>query len=251
MDLGLTGSRVLVAGAGGLGGGCIRQLLASGADVVAADIRGGDWLDEVGADGNIPGVLRDVVVTDLDSAAACEGLVEKARHMLGGLDVFVHAIGTNARGPVLEQTEADWQRVLTVNLSTAYWLGRAVGRVMCDVGGGRIVFISSVSALMPHEGHGPYAASKGGLNQLMRVMALEWAPHGVTVNAVAPSYVLTPLTRPYLERAGVAEQELAAVPLGRFGVPDDIAGPVLFLASELAGYITGQVLAVDGGRTLV
>jgi NAD(P)-dependent dehydrogenase (short-subunit alcohol dehydrogenase family) len=122
---------------------------------------------------------------------------------------------------------------------------------MCAAGYGRMIFLSSVSGLLAHADHGPYAATKGGLNQLVRVMAREWAPAGVTVNAVAPGYTQTDLTRDYLGRPGVREELTSLVPAGRLGTPADVADAVAFLASDRAAFITGHVLYVDGGRTLV
>jgi len=113
------------------------------------------------------------------------------------------------------------------------------------------VFMSSVSGLLAHPHHAPYAATKGGLNQLLRVMAREWAPRGVTVNAVAPGYIETELTQAYLAKDGVRDGLTSLVPAGRLGQPQEIADAVTFLASDRAAFVTGQVLYVDGGRVLV
>jgi gluconate 5-dehydrogenase len=157
----------------------------------------------------------------------------------------------NDRRPVLDIEPDDWSRLLDINLGTAYALCRAAGRHMVAQGAGKVVVISSVSGLLAHAHHGPYAASKGGLNQMMRVMAREWAQHGVRVNAVAPGYVETDLTASYLERPGVRESLTSLVPAGRLGAPREVVGPVLFLSSAQADFVTGHVLYVDGGRTLV
>jgi NAD(P)-dependent dehydrogenase (short-subunit alcohol dehydrogenase family) len=122
---------------------------------------------------------------------------------------------------------------------------------MVAEGKGRIVVLSSVSGLLAHKLHAPYAASKGGLNQMMRVMAHEWASSGVTVNALAPGYIETALTSEYLKKPGVRDDLVRLVPAGRLGVPSDVVGPALFLSSRHANFITGHVLYVDGGRTLV
>lgn len=129
--------------------------------------------------------------------------------------------------------------------------GQAVGRHMVAAGYGRMVFVSSVSGLLAHRHHAPHAASKGGLNQLVRMMAREWSASGVTVNAVAPGYIETELTRAYLDTEDHREELESLVPAGRLGRPREVADAVTYLASGRAEFITGQVLYVDGGRTLV
>lgn len=237
--LGLHGKRVLVAGAGGLGAACAQGFAAAGASVIAADA----------VEREIPGVLT--VHAELGSSTGCRRLVDAVCDELGGLDVLIHAVGVNLRKPVLETTDDEWQRIIETNLSSSFWLGRAAGGVMCEQRFGRQVHLSSVAGLMAHPAHGSYAASKGGMNQIVRVMAREWAPLGVTVNAVAPGYTETPLTAGHLAEPGVREGLTELVPAGRLGEAPDVVGPVLFLASDQAGFVTGHVLYADGGRTLV
>lgn len=248
--LGLAGARVLVAGVGGIGAECARGFAAAQASVVVVD-RDGGRLAEVcpGSDGQ--GAAMSSIECDLTEPGAGGRVVEQAVQRMGGLDVLLHSVGINDRRPVLEFSEADWEHIVRTNLLGAFGIAQAAGRHMVAAGSGRIVFLSSVSGLLAHKKHGPYAASKGGLNQMMRVMAAEWAGSGVTVNAIAPGYVETPLTAGYLAQPGVRAQLESLVPAGRLGVPAEVAGPALFLASPHASFITGHVLYIDGGRTLV
>jgi len=177
--------------------------------------------------------------------------VDEANQRLGRLDVFVHAVGINDRKPILDYTDDEWRRFLDVNLNSAFWLGQAAGKIMCEQRAGRQIYFSSVAGSLAHKHHGPYAATKGGINQMLRVMANEWAPLGVTVNALAPGYIETPLTAEHLQKPGVRAALEALVPAGRLGSVDDVVGPALFLASRHAAFVTGHVLYVDGGRTLI
>jgi gluconate 5-dehydrogenase len=248
--LGLDGRRVLVMGAGGLGVACVRGMVEAGAQVAIVDVDKAR-LDALRGELRAAGTDVQVFPADLTTSEACEAAVESAADGLGGLDVLVHAVGTNDRRPVLDTPDEVWDHILTLNLSSAFWAGRAAGRRMRAAGRGRMVFFSSVSSQLAHRHHAPYAASKGGLDQLVRVMAREWAADGVTVNAVGPGYTETELTRAYLAKPGVREEMTGLVPAGRLGTPEDVVGAVLFLASARAAFITGQVLYVDGGRTLV
>ncbi len=248
--LDFSGRRALVAGAGGIGSAVASQLVTLGADVVLADH------DEarlgVVQDGTPDGKgSLQVVVGGLAEHEECRAAVRTAADLLGGIDVFVHAVGINDRRPVLETPQEVWRNIIEVNLSGAYWLGQAVGELMCQQGYGRVVYLSSVSGQLAHRHHAPYAASKGGLNQMLRVMAREWAGAGVTVNGVAPGYTETDLTREYLAKPGIREEMVGLVPAGRLGTAADVVGPIVFLASDQSAFVTGQILYVDGGRVLV
>jgi gluconate 5-dehydrogenase len=245
--LGLTGSRVLVVGAGGIGTDCAKGYCAAGAQVVVVD-RDQSRLDALLAD---PGFGGSIIAADLTLPGAGAEVVATATELLGGLDILLHCVGVNDRRPILDFTEDEWENILKINLFTAFAVAQAAGRIMVEQKHGRILMLSSVSGLLAHKNHAPYAASKGGLNQMMRVMAHEWASSNVTVNALAPGYIETSLTSDYLKKPGVREDLERLVPAERLGIPADIVGPALFLSSRHANFITGHVLYVDGGRTLV
>jgi gluconate 5-dehydrogenase len=248
--LGLNGRAALIAGAGGIGTAAALALAGQGARVVVTDVDE-ERLDALaGRAAGAAGQIK-VLAADLTDADSCRNVVEQAVAVLGGLDVFVHAVGVNDRRAVLDTPDEVWRTIIDINLNSAIWTAQAVGEHMVAAGSGRIVFLSSVSGLLAHRLHGPYAATKGAINQLCRVMAREWAPHGVTVNAIAPGYTETDLTRHYLDKPGMREDMVSLVPAGRLGALDDLTGPILFLCSAQSAFVTGHVMYVDGGRTLV
>ncbi len=247
--LGLQGARVLIAGAGTLGAALVQGFAEVGAEVAVIDVSR-QRLDDVGAASGI--APERLIDADLSAAEPAREAMAAAQAALGGLDVFVHGVGINDRRPIPDYSPEDWERFLAVNLSSVFFTAQIALEAMRAQGHGRVVFFSSVAGLMGHRKHGPYAATKGAINQLTKVMAHEYAADGVTVNAVAPGYMETHLTQAYLD-AHPEERErlLTLIPAGRFGQLGEVVGPVLFLASPHASFVTGHIMYIDGGRTVV
>src|ERR1700734_1484995 len=240
----------LVFGAGGLGGASALSLAAQGARVVLVDVNT-ENLETDGRAAKEAGRKCKPLVAALRPAEACRAAVGEAVALGDVPQVFLHAVGRNVRKPVLDLADGDWQETLSLNLSSAFWLGQGVGRLMVEQRYGRMVYVSSVSGLLAHPNHAPYAAAKGGMNQMLRVMAREWARHGVTVNAVAPGYIETDLTKDYLAKDNNREGLESLVPAERLGHPEEVADAVTFLASDPAPLLPRPGLYIDGGRTLV
>jgi NAD(P)-dependent dehydrogenase (short-subunit alcohol dehydrogenase family) len=241
--LGLAGQRVVVAGgAGTIGRALVSGFLDAGASVGVID------LHTEGVDARVGAIVQ----ADLTEPDGARRSLAEARDQLTGLDVFVHCVGINDRKPIESYSADEWDRIVSVNLTSAFHLAAEAAVGMRAQRHGRIVFFSSVAGRSGHKLHGPYAATKGAINQLMRVIAHEYAADGVTANAVAPGYMDTELTRQYLSDHPDKRQALIdLIPAGRFGSLEEVVNPVLFLCSPRASFITGQVMYIDGGRTII
>lgn len=245
LDLGLSGKRVLVAGAGqGIGRACALAMSEAGSRVACMDLRPErveSVVSEIGGD-------AFVVAADARDRPDVERAVTEVVTRLGGLDVVIDIIGEARWGQVLDITDEDWDWNFGMVLRHALLLGQAAGRQMVAQGSGVMVSVASVSGLFAAPSHGAYGAAKAALISLTKTLAIELAPSGVRVNAVAPGSVLTPrivaATPP--ERL---ERGAATIPMGRQAQPEEIATAVVFLASDLASYITGQTIVVDGGAS--
>ena len=242
--LGLEGQRVVVAGgAGTIGSALVTGFADAGANVGVID------LDVSNIDSRAVSATAQADLSDPDAA---RDSLHSVRGKLGGLDGLVHCVGINDRKPIEDYTGSEWDRIVSVNLTSAFHLATQAAVAMREQRRGRIVFFSSVAGRSGHKLHGPYAATKGAINQLMRVIAHEYAMHGVTANAVAPGYMDTELTRRYLtDNPDKREALIELIPARRFGTLQEVVDPVLFLCSPRASFITGQVLYIDGGRTIV
>jgi 2-deoxy-D-gluconate 3-dehydrogenase len=241
----LRGRRAIVTGgAGGIGSAIVAGLHVEGAAVAAI---GRNPSVVAVAAGLPPGPMAVGVVADLADLAACEDGFRRAVEALGGLDILV-----TAHGHVLPQHSAsadlaDFERTMATNLTSVFRLSQLAYAEMEPRGGGKIIHIASMYAFLGGLRVAAYAASKGGVAQLTKSLAIEWAASGVNVNAVAPGYVRTGLNRHIWDDPERAGQVLARIPAGRWGEPTDVVGPVVFLASRLADYVHGVVLPVDGG----
>jgi NAD(P)-dependent dehydrogenase (short-subunit alcohol dehydrogenase family) len=192
-----------------------------------------------------------LVQADLGDAAAARRIVRAAHEALGGLAITICNAGMIQRKPLLEITDADWDRVHAVNLHGAFAVAQEAARVMVAAGqGGRIVMISSVNQAHANPDIAHYVASKGGIMMLARAMALELAAHDITVNLVAPGTIETDINRQMLADPAFRARKLAGVPLRRAGTPEDVSGAVQYLVSAAAGYVTGATITVDGGLTI-
>lgn len=244
----LTGRTALVTGCRrGIGRAIAKALAEAGADIVGAS---------AGLENQGSNVARDVEASgrrftpyrcDFSSRDATCGLVDALDRDGHAIDILVNNAGTIRRAPAAEHGDADWDHVLEVNLSAPFVLTRELGKRMIERGGGSVVFVASVLSFQGGINVPGYAASKGGIAQIVRAFANEWASKGVNVNAIAPGYVATDNTAALQADADRSKDLLARVPAQRWGEPDDIAWPAVFLASDAARFVHGAILPVDGG----
>ncbi len=241
---------LVAGGASGIGAAAARALAAHGARVVVADLNL-DGARAVAAAIQQDGGQAEAEPVDVTDPASAADVVDRVVARWGALDIAVVTPGINVRKPLLRYTDEEFDRVVLVNLKGNFRLMRAAGAVMAPRGRGSIIVLSSIRALVIEPGQGVYAATKAGLLQLVRALAAELGPQGVRVNAVAPGVVETPLTAPIKAHPEWYRAYATKPALGRWASPDEIAGPIVFLASDAASYVTGSLLLVDGGWTAV
>ncbi|MDN3460113.1 SDR family oxidoreductase [Rhodococcus sp. APC 3903] len=242
----LDGKRALVTGANkGLGQAIARTLTELGATVYGTS-RTESGAARIESDLATPGLILDIQNT----ASIAPFVDSLPDHIGGGIDILINNAGVNHPSPALDVTEEQWDAVTGTNLKGTFFLTQALARTWVATGAGAVVVnIGSQAGTVGIEERAAYCASKGGLDQLTKVLAIEWAPRGIRVNTVAPTFVRTELTASTLDRPGWGQTLLSRIPAGRFGEPEDIVGAVAFLAGDAAKLITGHTLLVDGGYT--
>ena len=250
-DMGLAGKVAVVTGAGsGIGKVIALAVAEAGADCVPCEHP--DRLE------NLEPVCEAIRATgrkayptplELPDIDSIDRMVDHAVSEAGRIDVLVNNAGINIPCAALDVTEEDWDAVLDVNLKGVFFTAQRVARVMKESGGGKIVNIASQNGFVAYYKRAAYCASKAGVVNLTRVLAIEWAEYKINVNAVGPTFILTPLTQATFDDPEQRADLISRIPIGRVGQPEDVTGAVVFLASQAASMITGHTLLVDGGWT--
>lgn len=245
----LQGKTAVVTGsAGGIGRAIALRLAEDGADIVVAVHRHDDDADETASSVTAAGRRAFVVSGDVSQVAQAAAMIDQAVQAAGSLDILVNNAGVEVRAPFVDVTEADYDRVLDTNLKGPFFLTQQfVRHLQSRQRGGKIINISSVHEDLPFPHFTSYCASKGGLRMMMRNLAIELAPLGITVNNIAPGAIETPINRKMMADRTEMQGLLANIPLGRMGRPEEVAGLAAYLASADADYITGATLVIDGG----
>ncbi|CAN5853914.1 D-threitol dehydrogenase [soil metagenome] len=245
-----TAKKALVTGASkGIGRAIVLELAKNGLDV-AIVARSRPELEALQAE--IRGLGRDCLVleADLSQHAEVVGVAERALQAWPVIDILVNNAGVSHPESALETQEASWDHTFAVNAKALFFLSQALAKPMLTQGWGRVVNISSQAGLVALEDHAAYCASKGAVEMVSKVLALEWAPRGVTVNCIAPTVINTPMAEMAFPTAEAKQKMLSRIPVGRFGEVNEVAAVVLFLVSDGAAMITGDTIKLDGGWTV-
>lgn len=247
----LTGKVAIVTGATkGLGYGMALALAQAGADIVVAS-RTPSECEKVAAEIQAMGRRALPVPTDVSGLDSINSLVDTVIEQMQTIDILINNAGTAITKPALELREEDWDGVLDLNLKGVFFLAQAVGKQMVKQGFGKIINIASAYGLVADVNVLPYIASKAGVIMMTKALAVEWARYNVNVNSVCPGYVITSMNEEVLGNPKVSEKFLKRIPKGRFGNSEEIAGAVVYLASEASAYATGANIVVDGGISVL
>lgn len=245
----LSGKIALVTGAAsGLGRAIAVGLAKAGASVSAADIDL-EGAERTAEEIRVAGGKAIALQVDVCEPAQVKKMVDSTLAEFNSLDIAFNIPGINVRKYALELSEEEWDRVIDVNLKGVFLCAKCVGKIMVQQRRGSMINMASIFGAVCMPRQVAYASSKGGVLQMTKVLAVEWAPYGVRVNALAPAYVKTPLVRQVMEDKAWYEDVRGRTPLGRLAEPEEIVGPALFLASDASSYVTGTVIFVDGGWT--
>jgi NAD(P)-dependent dehydrogenase (short-subunit alcohol dehydrogenase family) len=246
----LDGHRALVTGgAKGLGLIMATALAEAGADVAIASRTLSECETAAHDIGKTTGRRTFAGAVDVSNASQVERLAGEVTSALGSVDILINNAGINIRGAAEELSEADWDAVIAINLKGPFLCARTFGPKMCERGWGRVINIGSILSVIGIPGRASYASSKAGVLNLTRILALEWATKGVTVNTICPGPFATDMNKQLLSDPAKYKAFLDKIPMGRWGDLHEVAGAAIFLASDAASYVTGSALFVDGGWT--
>ena len=249
-DFSLAGKTVLITGAArGIGRAIAQGCWRAGADLVLG-VRDPASVADIVREAEAQGRRALAVAMDIGNLAQIRAGVAEAHKAMGRIDVLVNNVGIGPEAPAEDVKEADFDLTVNVNLKGTFFMSQTVGRLMIAQGGGRIVNISSQAGTVALRTESIYCMTKAAINHLTRCLAFEWAAHKINVNSVAPTFIWTDGTRPYLSDERAHAQVLSHIPLGRIGEPIDVVGAVIFLASPASSLITGANLMIDGGWSL-
>jgi NAD(P)-dependent dehydrogenase (short-subunit alcohol dehydrogenase family) len=247
----LKGQKILVTGGSkGIGRDIANSFSSLGADVIITG-RNETSLKSVTEELGSTNPKCSYLVADMLDVNSIREMVDSAVSILGGLDLVVNNAGINIAKPAIEVTEEDWDRVVDTNLKGTFFCSQCAGKYMIPQRYGKIINIVSQMAFVGYFNRSAYCASKGGAVQLTKALAIEWAPYGIKVNAVAPTFIETELTKNMFTDQSFREDVLRRIPLGSLATPSDVTGAVLYLASNLANFLTGETIRVDGGWTAI